>query len=419
MVNLDDLLKELKSNKEIKFDKLKKEFINDDVIIEMGNRDKSFVEEWYIAMAGQKFAGQNWKTGEDWKYTIEDYPQVAKALAQNEHTNKDTILYILFFAKGLEENDNTKSLGYSIQDLVFAHPVFPEARYDIFEGGADFYESMAGSLAILPAMLRNPNYPSDALLMVMNKIEEINTKTKAIINDVLRHENFDFEPSKVKNEISKSYVEQFYVDGQYKIIEDIVILLNCSFDKVEQNMDYKTITTNSGERLENAWRFYTIENAPIEIFVDNKEDAKNIIEGEDFRIEFDLDELIRKKIGRSEQMEKDTLESLENLQSRPDNLPSNIIEEIMEGDDGENYEEGVKDCVVGGGELWKNSLEDFVPPPFEEYYPLDTSYEKLGKVFDGPYLKIEGTVKEVRMTVNGEDFEFEYMNLDKALDELK
>jgi hypothetical protein len=204
-----------------------------------------------------------------------------------------------------------------------------------------------------------------------------------------------------------------------KIIEDIVILLNCSFDKVEQNMDYKTITTKSGERLEYAWRFYTIENAPIEIFVDNKEDAKNIIEGEDFRIEFDLDELTRKKIGRSEQMEKDTLESLESLQSRPDNLPSNIIEKIMEGDDGENYEEEVKDCVVGGGELWKNSSEDFDSPPFEEYYPIDESYEKLVKVFDGPYLKIWGTVQEVRMTVNGEDFEFEYMDLDKALDELK
>ena len=35
MVNLDDLLKELKSNKEIKFDKLKEEFIKDDVIIDV------------------------------------------------------------------------------------------------------------------------------------------------------------------------------------------------------------------------------------------------------------------------------------------------------------------------------------------------------------------------------------------------
>jgi hypothetical protein len=34
MVNLDDLLKELKSNNEIEFEKLKKEFINDDEIPE-------------------------------------------------------------------------------------------------------------------------------------------------------------------------------------------------------------------------------------------------------------------------------------------------------------------------------------------------------------------------------------------------
>ena len=414
MLNLNELLKELQSNKEIEFDKLKKEFINDDVIIELGNCEKSFVEEWYVAMAGQKFAGQNWKTGEDWKYTIEDYPQVAKALVHNEHTNKDTIQYILFFAKGLEKDDNTKSLGYSIQDLVFAHPVFPEARYDIFEGGADFYESMAGSLALLPTMLKNPNYPPDALLMVMNKVEEINSNTEAIIKDVLRHVNFDTQPSKIENEISKSYAEQFYVDGQYKIIEDIVLLLNCSFDKVEQNMDFKTITTKSSVQLEDAWRFYTIENAPIEIFVDEKEDAKNIIEGGDFRIEFDLDELIRKKIGRSEQMGKDTLESLENLQSQPYNLSLNIIAEIMSGDDGGNYEEEVKESVVGGGELWENSSKDFDSPPFESY-----SLEKLGNVFDGSYLKIEGTVQEVKMTVNGEDFEFEYIDLDKALDELQ
>ena len=92
MINLDELLKELKSNKEIEFERLKKEFINDDVIIEMENRDKSFVEEWYVAMAGQEFAGHNWKTGEEWKYTIENFPSVAKALANNKHTNKRGII---------------------------------------------------------------------------------------------------------------------------------------------------------------------------------------------------------------------------------------------------------------------------------------------------------------------------------------
>ena len=51
--NLEGLLKELKSNKEIEFERLEKEFNNDDVIIKMENRDKSFVEKWYVAMAGQ------------------------------------------------------------------------------------------------------------------------------------------------------------------------------------------------------------------------------------------------------------------------------------------------------------------------------------------------------------------------------
>ena len=53
-------------------------------------------------------------------------------------------------------------------------------------------------------MLKNPNYPPDALLMVMNKVEEINSKTEGIIKDVLKHDNFDFPPSKIENQISKS-----------------------------------------------------------------------------------------------------------------------------------------------------------------------------------------------------------------------
>ena len=45
----------------------------------------------------------------------------------------------------------------------------------------------------------------------------------------------------------------------------------------------------------------------------------------------------------------------------------------------------------------EKSLEDFDLLPFEGY-----SFEKLDNVFDGPYLKIEGTVQELRMNVNGE-----------------
>ena len=65
----------------------------------------------------------------------------------------------------------------------------------------------------------------------------------------MKHTNFDTQPSNIENEISRSFAEKFYVDGQYKIIEDIVLLLNCSFDKVEQNLDFKTITTKSGEKI--------------------------------------------------------------------------------------------------------------------------------------------------------------------------
>ena len=184
-------------------------------------------------------------------------------------------------------------------------------------------------------------------------------------------------------------------------------------------MDYKTVTTKGGDKLEYAWRFYTISNAPVEAFIENKEDAINIIKKEGFEVEFNLDELEKHKLRKTDQKKMEILESLEELEIYPEDLPLSMIPEIIVGDDGENYEEDVEESIVGDGQLWKNSSEDFDSPPFEEYYPIDKSYEKLGKVFDGPYLKIEGTVQEVRMTVNGEDFEFEYMDLDKALDELK
>ena len=190
MINLEGLVKELKSNKEIEFERLEKEFINDNVILEVENCEKSFIEEYYVAMAGQKFVGQYWEDGEDWKYTIEDFPSVAKALAQNEHTNKDTILYILLFARDLEKDKDTKLLAYEIQDLAFANPIFPDLRYELMADGADFYESAAGSLDLLPAMLKNPNYPSDGLLMVLNKIESIDNKTEKIIRTVVKHKNF-------------------------------------------------------------------------------------------------------------------------------------------------------------------------------------------------------------------------------------
>ena len=49
-------------------------------------------------------------------------------------------------------------------------------------------------------------------------------------------------------------------------------------------MDYKTVTTKGGDKLEYAWRFYTISNAPVEAFIENKEDAINIIKKEGFEV---------------------------------------------------------------------------------------------------------------------------------------
>tara|TARA_B110000263_G_C15076791_1_gene404417 strand:- start:105 stop:701 length:597 start_codon:yes stop_codon:yes gene_type:complete len=198
------------------------------------------------------------------------------------------------------------------------------------------------------------------------------------------------------------------------MVESILFLFNCTFEKVEDNMDYKTVTTKGGDKLEYAWRFYTISNAPVEAFIENKEDAINIIKKEGFKVEFNLDELEKHKLRKTDQKKMEILESLEELELYPEDLPLSMIPEIIVGDDGENYEEDVEESIVGDGQLWENSSKDFDSPPFEKY-----SMEKLGQVFDGPFLSIKGMLQEVRFTINDQEYEFEYMDLENAIETLK
>ena len=179
-------------------------------------------------------------------------------------------------------------------------------------------------------------------------------------------------------------------------------------------MDYKTVTTKGGDKLEYAWRFYTISNALVEAFIENKEDAINIIKKEGFKVEFNLDELEKHKLRKTDQKKMEILESLEELELYPEDLPLSMIPEIIVGDDGENYEEDVEESIVGDGQLWENSSKDFDSPPFEKY-----SMEKLGQVFDGPFLSIKGMLQEVRFTINDQEYEFEYMDLENAIETLK
>ena len=198
------------------------------------------------------------------------------------------------------------------------------------------------------------------------------------------------------------------------MVDNIIFLFKCTFEKVEDNMDYKTVTTKRGDKLEYAWRFYTISNAPVEAFIENKEDAINIIKKEGFKVEFNLDELEKHKLRKTDQKKMEILESLEELELYPEDLPLSMIPEIIVGDDGENYEEDVEESIVGDGQLWENSSKDFDSPPFEKY-----SMEKLGQVFDGPFLSIKGMLQEVRFTINDQEYEFEYMDLENAIETLK
>jgi hypothetical protein len=198
------------------------------------------------------------------------------------------------------------------------------------------------------------------------------------------------------------------------MVDNIIFLFKCTFEKVEDNMDYKTVTTKGGDKLEYAWRFYTISNALVEAFIENKEDAINIIKKEGFKVEFNLDELEKHKLRKTDQKKMEILESLEELELYPEDLPLSMIPEIIVGDDGENYEEDVEESIVGDGQLWENSSKDFDSPPFEKY-----SMEKLGQVYDGPFLSIKGMLQEVRFTINDQEYEFEYMDLENAIETLK
>ena len=115
------------------------------------------------------------------------------------------------------------------------------------------------------------------------------------------------------------------------MVENMLFLFNCTFEKVEDNMDYKTVTTKGGDKLEYAWRFYTISNAPVEAFIENKEAAINIIKKEGFKVEFNLDELEKHKLRKTDQKKMEILESLEELELYPEDLPLSMIPEIIVG----------------------------------------------------------------------------------------
>ena len=400
----ENLLNELKINKHIESEVLKKDFAYNIEAIE------EFKEEWWCAMAGQKFAGEIWKEGEDWKYTLEDYPIVAKELAKNSHTNKNTIQYILFFVKGLQKDDKTRKLGYSVEDLILAHPIFPEIRFDIFDGGLDFYESMAGSKNMLPSMLKNPNYPTDGLMMIFDRVEVIDSKMEDIIKLVLSHSNFKSSPEEIKNKLVSEFVKPFYNSGEYQIIDSIELSFNCTFEKISRNNEYKDVVTVHGDEIDEAWRKFTINDAHISISIyGGKAGLLTILKIEEWDATFNLDELEKYEFLRSDQCNVEKLKSLKGLEISSDEISLDIIADIFEADDGDNYiAEDIDEEVVGNGFLFDNSLIDFEELPFKS--------ADEDEIFDGLYLKMKVSLKEIYFNLNNENYHY---SKDQFVDAIK
>ena len=121
-------------------------------------------EEWYSALAHQKSVA---KLEYYWEGILPDYPNVAKTLANNHHINKKLLSDVRNFGKKLEKVEETKNIGYAIEDLVFANPIFIELRFEIFPDGKDFfeefYEPEKRRNTYFPLFLKNPGLPEDIL----------------------------------------------------------------------------------------------------------------------------------------------------------------------------------------------------------------------------------------------------------------
>ena len=159
-----------------------------------------------------------------WKFIILEYKNAASALAQNAFSNEEILLDLYDYAKSLKEHSYTRYNGEKIEELIFNHPLFPSLRTKVLKDGQDFYEAISEDRFLLLRVLGNSNYPLDGLIMVLEKIKNIDDKNIRIINSVLRNENFNIPPSDIKNNISREYIEQYYVDGEYLVVKKNKIL---------------------------------------------------------------------------------------------------------------------------------------------------------------------------------------------------
>ena len=164
--NLDTL----KSDKNTKLEILKDIFTDID-FPDYANK------EWYSALAHQKSVAE---LEFYWEGILPDYPNVAKTLASNHHINKKLLSDVRNFGKKLEKIEETKNIGYAIEDLVFANPIFIELRFEIFAEGKDFfeefYEPEKRRNSYFPLFLKNPNMPIDVLKKLVDEYDYYEAK---------------------------------------------------------------------------------------------------------------------------------------------------------------------------------------------------------------------------------------------------
>ena len=203
-------------------------------------------EEWYSALAHQKSVA---KLEYYWEGILPDYPNVAKTLANNHHINKKLLSDVRNFGKRLEKVEETKNIGYAIEDLVFANPIFIELRFEIFAERKDFfeefYEPEKRRNSYFPLFLKNPNMPIDVLKKLVDEYDYYEAK---------EHPNYPKSNNlgvKIKN-INEEQIEK----SKIKLIEEDKIELKFHFN-TELCEEYETDEVKEGEatNMVEDWNF--------------------------------------------------------------------------------------------------------------------------------------------------------------------
>ena len=222
-------LEMLKRNKEVDLEILEDIYSNEERD-EQFERDDEWDEwDWWDALAHQKnvnkvFGAQNKYV---WKDVLFSFPDTAKIIAKNSWINEDLLYQVLIFGKELrgdeKQSEYIKKLGYRIEELAYANPVFPKLRTKILESGEDFYQFMMKDEKqrdnYYPILLKNPNIPIDVLEELVDNHNYLEAMRHKVYIDSLKNENSEFNIKISLKGIGNELCQDFLKHEDYEEFE--------------------------------------------------------------------------------------------------------------------------------------------------------------------------------------------------------